>query len=373
MVKIEEFLLTLNGAQSAYKSTLNKFFRVIEDNPDKYFIKSKSLNDYENDVWKFFQALKGKPPKSIRHNISVIRSFLEWNEIEPKKKLWKTINNRIHGTRAVTIDAVPTNRELKEILQHGTTKDRALFLCSSSSGMRIEELLKLKISDVDFESTPTCIKVRAETTKTGNWRYAFISNEATETLKAWFKERDSYLKTIVNRNYFRHYNKTIEDDTVFPFEYDVARISWLRLIKKAGYDERDPTTNRYKMHIHSLRKYFRTRMSLEIPVDLVEAIMGHEGYLTEVYRRYDERQLGEMYKKGEHTVTVFETAIDTKDLEERIEEKDEEIYYLKKEMKTIKSEMGNFQKIIDDPHFRMEMMNMMANHWDMLQNKQNQK
>ena len=50
-----------------------------------------------------------------------------------------------------------------------------------------------------------------------------------------------------------------------------------------------------------------------------------------------------------------------------------QIYYLKKEMKTIKSEMGNFQKIIDDPHFRMEMMNMMANHWDMLQNKQNQK
>ena len=30
-----------------------------------------------------------------------------------------------------------------------------------------------------------------------------------------------------------------------------------------------------------LRKFFRTRLGAVIPVDVVEALMGHEGYLTE--------------------------------------------------------------------------------------------
>jgi len=44
-----------------------------------------------------------------------------------------------------------------------------------------------------------------------------------------------------------------------------------------------------------------------VPVDIVEALMGHEGYLTEVYRRYTERQMTEYYLKGEHLLTISQS------------------------------------------------------------------
>ena len=42
-----------------------------------------------------------------------------------------------------------------------------------------------------------------------------------------------------------------------------------------------------------------------IPVDVVEALMGHEGYLTEVYRRYSIEDLAKFYKQGEYALLVF--------------------------------------------------------------------
>ncbi|MEM3629336.1 MAG: hypothetical protein QXW47_06335 [Candidatus Jordarchaeales archaeon] len=54
-----------------------------------------------------------------------------------------------------------------------------------------------------------------------------------------------------------------------------------------------------------LRKFFRTRMATVIPVDIVEALMVHEGYLAEVYRQYSFEDLAKYYKQGEHTLLVF--------------------------------------------------------------------
>ena len=112
---------------------------------------------------------------------------------------------------------------------------------------------------------------------------------------------------------------------------------WTRLIKKSGFDKKDATTNRYKMHIHVLRKYFRTRMSLEIPVDVVEALMGHECYLTEAYRRYSEKQLGEMYNKAVHQISIFEVSSDEKinEFSKQLKEKDREIQELRNDMQRL--------------------------------------
>jgi len=101
------------------------------------------------------------------------------------------------------------------------------------------------------------------------------------------------------------YGKSLDDDRLFPFTYTTAREMWNNTITKAEFTAKDNTTNRYKVHIHVLRKFFRTNMATKIPRDLVEALMGHEGYLTEVYRKYSAKQLAEFYTKAENTVTVF--------------------------------------------------------------------
>jgi len=57
-----------------------------------------------------------------------------------------------------------------------------------------------------------------------------------------------------------------------------------------------------------------------MPVDVVEALMGHERYLTEVYRRYSVEQLAEFYVKGEHALLVFTEAQELGKIREEIEE-----------------------------------------------------
>lgn len=53
-----------------------------------------------------------------------------------------------------------------------------------------------------------------------------------------------------------------------------------------------------------LRKFFRSQLALAIPRDIVEALMGHSGYLDEAYRRFTKKQRAEYYKKGEHLLTI---------------------------------------------------------------------
>ena len=94
------------------------------------------------------------------------------------------------------------------------------------------------------------------------------------------------------------------DDRLFPFSMNVVLEMWGNALRKAGFDERDYRTKRRKYRIHGLRKFFRSQLALAVPVDIVETLMGHEGYLTESYRRYSERELWEWYKKGEHLLLI---------------------------------------------------------------------
>ena len=353
MNKIEEFLedYPSSSTRNAYKAHLNKFFNAIEADPEQYFDNGR---DYEQDVKTFWKAIIDEPPCTRNMRISCIRTFLIENDVAIKTKVWKNFRKRAKGNRPVTQDLVPTNAQLKKILAHAGVKERALFLIASSSGMRIDEILHLKESDIDLDSKPVKINIRGETTKTGNPRIAFMSEEAKTHLEEWLKVRKEYLRVSVKRANFKHYTKTADNPYIFPFTYATAHVIWNRLTRKAGFTEREERTNRHKMHIHTLRKYYRTRMSLEIPVDVVEALMGHEGYLTIAYRRYSQEQLAELYEKAVHTIAVFDLPADTTDLEERLAEKDEEIYYLKKEMKEVKADMEQRQKQEQEQRQRLE-------------------
>ncbi|MEM2027605.1 MAG: site-specific integrase [Candidatus Bathyarchaeia archaeon] len=105
--------------------------------------------------------------------------FLMENDIELPALFWRK------GSRALMLDKVPSNAELRQILNHMDAKGRSLFLVLASSGMRIGEALKLMVEDVDLASEPPRINIRGEYTKTGNPRIAFISSEAKETIQEW--------------------------------------------------------------------------------------------------------------------------------------------------------------------------------------------
>ena len=339
----------------AYKWGLEQFFKCLgfkgslEENAEAYF---KEKRNYEEDVTKYFASLKGKPPKSVSICLTSVKMFLMENGVELSALFWRRLQGRNKGKRALMLDKVPSNAELRRILSHMDVKGKSLFLVLASSGMRIGEALKLQVDDVDLTSEPVRINIRGEYTKTGNPRIAFISSEAKEFLEEWLKIRENEIEVAVKRS---RYGKASEDKRIWSFEPPTAYYMWRTAVEKSGFAKKFQYNNgleRLTVHPHVLRKFFRTRMATVIPVDVVEALMGHEGYLTEVYRRYSHEDLAKFYKQGEHTLLVFADNEGVAKLRVEVEERNRQLQTLinglVSENMELKAKLGSFEKQIKE-------------------------
>jgi integrase len=313
MSKIEEFLKMYDGkgTYAVYRWAIREFFKTVGTDGDHYFTDSRN---YEEDIKNFLHTIKDKPPKTIRLMLSVAKSFLIENEVELPERFWRRMSKKVKGTRALTLDIVPSNDQLRRIISHMPIHGKALFLMLASSGMRIGEALSLdKDDDIDLAQNPVEVRISGKNSKNGDSRINFISSEAKEAVEEWLKTRGEYLTSAVAkckpRNHYKaeFRGKNPNDNRLFPFEISTANTIWTNAVRKAGMLKKDKQTDRNTLHPHVLRKFFRSKMATLIPVDVTEALMGHEGYLTEVYRRYSQEDLTKFYLQGESTVLVFGT------------------------------------------------------------------
>ena len=96
---------------------------------------------------------------------------------------------------------------------------------------------------------------------------------------------------------------------------------------------------RKAFHLHSFRKFARSNLPPELPVDMCEQILGHSGYLTDEYRKYDDLTLGKHYEKAMSKVTIFETSPDLSEINESMKEKEDRIKELEETMHIMKMKM----------------------------------
>ena len=332
-----------------YKASLKTFFASVygqreplEALAERYFQEERN---HEEDVQRLLVSIKNLAPKSKRLRLSAVRIFLVENSVELGEKFWRRTRGRIKGSRALTVDKVPTHKEFRQILEHLPVNGRALFIVLLSSGMRIGEAMQLKPGDVELGADPAKVKIRGEYTKSGNPRVTFISREAKEAIDAWLKVRDAYLEAAVAKSTM--YEKEKDDPRLFPWDQGNSYGIWNKALYKSGLNGRDSKTRYHKFHPHVLRKFFRTRLGTVIPVDIVEILMGHEAYLTEVYRRYSVEDLAKFYREGEHVLHVF--GADT-----------EQIAQLNDQLK---QDRDNLQRIVNGLHAEnLGLKNQLAEH-----------
>jgi len=272
--------------------------------------KNADLEVYVNDLMRFAAHLHDKPPKTAKTYLGATKEYLGYNGIEFTQRQLKTIRLKLPKGGVRTVESDMDRNIVQQVLQHTDIKGRALILTLASSGMRIGEGLQITLDDlVPFlNENPVMIKIRGEYTKTGKQRFVFISGEAKDALVEWLKVRDQYLKAAVNKNRGLIDNgagtKTLNDNRVFPFSDNNALEMWTNALTNAGLLTIDKGTNRKQLRLHQLRKFFRSQLALGCPVDIVEDLMGHEGYLTDAYRRYTKAQMAEYYLKNEHHITI---------------------------------------------------------------------
>jgi integrase len=302
----------------------------------------KTEPDTATDIRKFISSLNEKPKKSLLTYTTIVKVFFQDNGVKVDDLKWKKLRRRgfiPKHPRAETRDKKPTIEQLKKILNYMDVKGRAMVLFLLSSGARIGETLQLKTDDFNLDSDPPKVFIHAEYTKGGvGQRTVYFSYEARDAIRDWIKIKDKTGKRD---------GSTHEDERVFSWGLFTARDMWNRAVAKAGIDKKDPRTGRRIYHLHSLRKFFRTKIGLDL--DITHALMGHVEYLDEAYLRQDQDRIAQAYLESMSNVSVYsientELKQETQNLREELntvkqkeQQKDERIKQLESQLEYFKS------------------------------------
>ena len=328
MISLLEFAESYRKANTTRnaKICIRAFLEFIHkikrcDEPvDEYYIRLDSLSiqylssspDYADDLFRFAVSLKDIAPTSQKRHLSVVKNWFELNDIVIRPARLKAIHNRLPRAKPITKERDLSIEDIKAIYSHMSLLGRAILLVLLSSGIRSGELLNIRLQDINLDSEPAEITIPEETQrKTGKWtpknedgRYTFISPEAVEVIREWLKIRQDWLNTSIKRGHASEY-KDSDDQRLFPLAMSTLSHMFGNALRKAGICESDERTGRRTVSAHLFRKYFMSQMKTVMPVEMVEELAGHRGYLSDAYRRYSKAQIAAEYNKAYYAISLY--------------------------------------------------------------------
>lgn len=302
------FLSYIYGKQPGVKDGLTKQDQIKAYDALSIKYITDDTRDRLNDAITFATSLSGSPPMTARSRLNVMRNFFGFNNIEFTDRKWKQAVGKLPKGNARTVEIEIDILTVRNVLEHGDIKMKALAAFLLSTGCRLNEALGLYIEDVKFDGDKIAkVTIRSELTKTGNARVCYCSTESVHFLKEWMRMREGYMKSAQYKSNGLGSSRPIpeNDHRLFPFKDNTAIRSWNNIAEKAGYGATDRSTGRKTLHLHMMRKLFRSQLGLKCPVDIVELLMGHAGYLSDSYRRFTEKQIHDLYEKGSSVLHIF--------------------------------------------------------------------
>lgn len=292
-------------------------------------------------------------PKTITSRLAAVKGYLRFMGLKIYTEDCKHI---IRVPKNIQEPEVALTKELiLRVLRNAPPRLQTVILVLSSSGMRIGELVQLKLSDIDFATTPTTIRLPAKITKTRTARETFITTEATNSLKdylarfiKWDEKKDnSHLDDVIIFGRDISGKRILKENPKQP-PYLIAEGLLMRQLKY--YLEKIPDLNKINLngirvvHFHALRKFFRTTVGNASGRDFAEALIGHKFYMSTYYQMNDEKKR-EMYLQVEPLLTIsdFETVEkNIKKLSEKNSQLEEKFNDLLQYLRTNKIEVPIF-------------------------------
>jgi len=256
-----------------------------------------------------------KSHSTVRNYVFGVKKWLDLNGVEVNwTKIEMPTSNMVREE-----DRAPTKEDLRRLLNHASgSRDRAVIYIATSSGLRIGTLLSLKVGDVDF-SYPDVARLtvkRKRGRKFGNKRgrnagryfVSWVTPEAKKALRHYLEERQAAGEKLTEESPLigDSYHKG-EFQNVEGYE----RV-WARLLRRAGLAQK--SSRWYKLHIHTLRKYFRSNC-VGVDASYRERWMGHKGlYLDMSYFKAEEPLHLAEYRKAIPHLTIYGKAKEEKEL-----------------------------------------------------------
>jgi site-specific recombinase XerD len=166
--------------------------------------------------------------------------------------------------------------DVKQLVRAITdTRDRAIIFILLRTGMRIGELLNVKLEDIVFKEKKVIIPRSA---KESPGRVVYFSDDANVVLKSWVKKRDS-------QKDFLFYSEGRKQLT-----YGGARGMFNNWVKKAGLVDKGYT-------LHCLRHTYASELlSAGMRLESLQKLMGHSNMeITRRYARLTDKALEQEY------------------------------------------------------------------------------
>lgn len=304
-----------------YRISIQNFQKFVQDRYSCTDIELvNKIKDGKHDVYKvlrefvlYLDGLKYRAG-SIKLKMAAVKGYLRHFDL---KIYSEDFNQVVKMPRKVVVrEEAVTKEMLLRLLHNSPPKLQAAILVDTSSGMRIGELVQIRISDVDFTSNPTKIRIRGEITKNRQARETYITSEATVSLKDYLKryfgwKEGEMNETIRGKAIFGRTSKvgrpveTKADRRSHPYMTAVNCFDQAlkRALRKIPELNRKNENSRSLIHFHSFRKFFRTTVGDAVGRDYAEALMGHGFYMDTYYTLSDEKKR-EMYLKAEPFLTI---------------------------------------------------------------------
>ena len=316
-------LAITNSKKTGFREFLSQKYSINEfELVEK--VSSESLDIYKilNEFVVFLDS-KGYKPKSITTRMPAVKGYLRNLGLRFNSEDYKQV---VRIPRAIRQREEPVTKEMiVKLLRCLPPKLQTVILVLSASGIRLGELVQLELDDIDFETTPTTIRLRAETTKTRTERETFLTTEATNSLKQYLtrsfewneNSNNSHLKNI---KIFGRTSKIINfKRKLNPQQPPHLHAESLLHNSLRYFLEKNPELNsnnrngRKVIHYHAFRKYFRTTVGNVSGRDFAEELMGHGFYMDTYYQESVEKRQ-ELYLKAEPHLTIS----DFKEVEKNI-------------------------------------------------------
>ena len=183
------------------------FFILIKENPDNYLINTDEIidrkelikykNKIQNDLLNYVNHLNtlDKKPSPSTYNIwkASMKKLLKSYKITLDDPFLEDLSRLIPKNETVTSYIISTKKEYETIFSYLDNQGKALFLTQLSSGSRIEEILSIRLDDLDLRRKYPRFRVRYDDSKNGKQAKKRCSPEAKHYITLYKKERDAWL------------------------------------------------------------------------------------------------------------------------------------------------------------------------------------
>jgi integrase/recombinase XerD len=218
-----------------------------------------------NDLEAFVESKQdgGLKPLTVENNLRQVKTFLRYlveGKVISSEILSRRMSIKVPKALPRALDPLDVKRLLVVVQK---VRDRAMILVLLRTGIRIGELLNLRVSDVYLPERKIHLVV-GEKNRTG--RVVYLSVDACQALQEWMRKQEEGKPLLF---YGQGRNS---------LSYTAARAMFQRYLKKAGISEKGYS-------LHALRHTCATELlNAGMRIECLQQVLGHSN--LEQTRRY---------------------------------------------------------------------------------------